>query len=104
MLRSPVGARLASAAAASFLIVGMFAIFYFLIIRPQKRKEKEQKERLNKLQKGDEVITHSGLYGRIAGITDDIVTLEVASQIKIRVTKSSVAGLAAQPMSMEKHS
>ncbi len=73
-------------------MIVIFGIMYFLIIRPQKRKEVSHRKFLEEMKKGDEVVTQSGVYGRIAGITDKVVTLEVADHVKIRVAKSSIAG------------
>lgn len=73
-------------------LIVIFMIFYFLIIRPQKRKEVSHKKFLNELKKGDEVMTQSGIFGRVAGIADDVVTLEIANQVKIKVAKQFVAG------------
>jgi preprotein translocase subunit YajC len=81
------------------MVVGVFAIFYFLIIRPQRKKEGEHRKFLNELQKGEEVITQSGIYGRVAGIADNVVTLEIANQIKIRVAKNMIAGKSTTPVS-----
>ncbi len=75
-----------------FMIVVVFAIFYFLIIRPQRKKDVEHKKFLSELKKGDEVLTQAGIYGRVAAIDDQIVTLEVANQVKIRVAKATIAG------------
>lgn len=76
-------------------VVVIFAIFYFLIIRPQKKKEAEHKEFLEKLKKGDEVLTQSGVYGRIASVNDGTINLEIAQNVKIKIAKSAVAGLTA---------
>lgn len=71
-------------------LVLLFVIFYFLLIRPQQKRAKQQRLFLDNLKKGDKVITSGGLYGTITGITDDTVTLEVAEKIRVRVTKGSV--------------
>ena len=75
-------------------VVVIFGIFYFLIIRPQKKRDHEHKTFLEGLKKGDEVYTQAGIYGRIAAIADAIVTLEIAPNVKVRVGKSSILGLA----------
>ncbi len=67
-------------------------IFYFLMIRPQKKKLEQETKFLNALKKGDEVYTRAGLIGTIYGLADKIVTLEVAEGIKLKVLKSQVAG------------
>ena len=68
----------------------MFAIFYFLLIRPQQKKMKEHQSMLHRLQRGDEVVTSGGIFGRITAITDDSVTLQVADNVKIKLQKSAV--------------
>ena len=71
-------------------LIIMFAIFYFLLIRPQQKRSKEHKALLGALKKGDEVVTSGGIYGRVAAISDDVVTLEVAPNIKIRIQRQSI--------------
>jgi preprotein translocase subunit YajC len=68
----------------------MFAVVYFLMIRPQQKKMKQQQEMLNALQHGDEVITTSGMLGKVTGITDRVVTLEVADGVRVKFLKSQV--------------
>lgn len=68
----------------------MFAVVYFLMIRPQQKRMKEQQAMLKELKNGDEVVTTSGILGSIAGITDKVITLQVADQVKIKVMKSQV--------------
>ncbi len=71
----------------------IFAIFYFLMIRPQQKQAKKVKEMLAALKKGDRVITRGGLMGTIYGIADGIVTLELAENIRIKVSREAIAGL-----------
>ncbi|WAM34059.1 preprotein translocase subunit YajC [Caldicellulosiruptor morganii] len=69
----------------------MFAIFYFLIILPQRRKEKQFRDMLNSLIVGDEVVTNGGIIGKIVNIKDDILTIEVgADRVKLKVYKWAV--------------
>ncbi len=68
----------------------LFVVFYFLLIRPQQKRQKQHKSFLEGLKKGDKVITSGGMYGTITGITDDSVTLEIAEKIRARVLKSSI--------------
>jgi preprotein translocase subunit YajC len=75
------------------LILVMFAIFYFMIIRPQSKQQKSHQDFLGKLQKGDEVVTTGGLLGKVAAINDDkVLTLEIANNVKVRVLKAQIAG------------
>ena len=75
-------------------LVLMFVIFYFLLIRPQQKKAKTHRELLSNLKRGDSVITSGGIYGRIAEINDNIIVLEVADKVRIKVARSFVSGLA----------
>ena len=71
----------------------MFVIFYFLLIRPQQKKTKEHRNMLGNLKKGDRIITNGGIYGEITGLTDTMVTVEIAPKIRIKVARSHVAGM-----------
>jgi preprotein translocase subunit YajC len=73
---------------------GLFAVFYFLIIRPQQQKQNDHTAMLANLKKNDEVVTSGGLYGRIQTISDDVVTLEIAPNVKVRVSRPQIASLA----------
>lgn len=74
-------------------LVFMFAIFYFLLIRPQQKKAKEHKALLAAMRKGDNVITASGVHGKVAAVEDEIVTLEIANNVNIKITKSYIAAI-----------
>ncbi|MDO8461544.1 MAG: preprotein translocase subunit YajC [Deltaproteobacteria bacterium] len=71
----------------------VFGIFYLLIIRPQAKQQKKHKALLSQIKKGDEVVTNSGIYGRVYGIADNIVTLEIAENIRVRIDKPQIARL-----------
>ncbi len=71
----------------------IFAVFYIFLIRPQQKKAREQQDMISNLKKGDGIITQGGIYGKIAAVTDDVLTVEVADKVRIRVAKSYVAGL-----------
>ncbi len=70
----------------------MFAIFYFLLIRPQQKKQKQRTSMLNALDKGDKVVTIGGLHGTIVDITDDIVILRVNDVTKLTFDRSAISG------------
>ena len=72
------------------MLAAIFAIFYFLLIRPQQKKTKEHQELLKSLKRGDDVITSGGIYGRIAEIEDNVVLLEVAEKVKIKVARDQI--------------
>ncbi len=76
---------------APFAII--FIIFYFLMIRPQKRKLEEEQAMLGKLAKGDEVYTKSGLLGTVVGMTEKVITLEVMEGIKLKVLRHQIGGM-----------
>ncbi len=69
------------------------AIFYFLLIRPQQKRAKEHQQVLGNLKRDDDVVTSGGIFGKITNLTDDVVTLEVAQNVRIKVQRSQVAGL-----------
>ena len=74
-------------------LILMFAIFYFLLIRPQQKKAKQHREMISAIKKGDRVVSSGGLHGVVTGITDDVVTMEVAPKVRVKVSRASVAGL-----------
>lgn len=74
-------------------LVFMFAIFYFLLIRPQQKKAKEHRTLLESLQKGDQVVTAGGLHGKVTALDDKVVTLEVAPGVNLRFNKGYIASL-----------
>ena len=69
----------------------IFVIFYFLIIRPQSKRQKETQKFISELKRGDEVVTSGGILGRIDGITDQFVTLEIADGVKVKMLRSQIA-------------
>lgn len=71
----------------------IFFVFYFLIIRPQGKKQKKQLDFLSQLKKGDKVITTGGVLGSIDGLSQGVVTLEVSSQAKIKILKAHIQSL-----------
>ncbi len=72
-------------------IILMFAVLYFLMIRPQMKKAKEHKALLESLAKGDEVVTQGGLAGRIAKVGDDFVTISIADNVDIQMQKAAIS-------------
>ncbi len=73
-------------------LILMFVIFYFMLIRPQQKKAKEHQNFLGGLKKGDQVVTRGGVVGRVTGVTDTMVTLEVQEKVRMRVLKSYIDG------------
>ena len=74
------------------LIVIFFAIFYFMIIRPQQKQQKDHKSWVDQLKKGDEVVTSGGIVGKITVVAGDVVTVEIANNVKVRVMKAQITG------------
>ena len=72
-------------------IILMFVIFYFLLIRPQQKKTKEHREMINRLKKGDRIITSGGLHGRITGVSDTTATVEIADKVRVKIARGNVA-------------
>ncbi len=72
-------------------IAVFFAIFYFLFIRPQQKKQKELRSLIDNLAKGDEVITSGGLMGKIKNITENFIELEISDGVAIKIQKNAIA-------------
>ena len=70
----------------------MLGIFYFLLIAPMRKRQKQQDQMIKDLKTGDPVLTVGGIYGTIVGIKDDRLTLRIADQVKVNVAKSSISG------------
>jgi preprotein translocase subunit YajC len=78
-------------------LILIMVIFYFLMILPAQRRQKKVTEMLKGLKTGDKIITNSGIYGTIVGMEDDSVQLRIAEQVKIKLARSAIAGLQAEP-------
>lgn len=90
----PAGQAGQAGGLAGFLpIIILFAIFYFLLIRPQQKKAKEHKEMIGNLKKGQRIVTSGGIYGTIASLDDTTIGLEIAEKIKIKISRGNVAAL-----------
>ncbi|MBF0284036.1 MAG: preprotein translocase subunit YajC [Magnetococcales bacterium] len=83
----------------------LFAIFYFLLIRPQQKQAKQHKEMVENLQRGDSVVTAGGLLGRVSRVEDDVVVLEVGEvdispkekrSVRVKVRRATVSGIVAK--------
>jgi preprotein translocase subunit YajC len=90
--QGPAGCAGAGGMQSIIFMVLMFAVFYFMLIRPQQKKAKEHQTFLSGLKKGDQVVTRGGVVGKVTGVTDTVVTLEVQEKVRIRVLKSYVDG------------
>ncbi len=78
-------------------LILIMVIFYFLMILPAQRRQKKVTEMLKALKTGDKVITSGGIYGTIVGLEEEAVQLRVAEQVKMKVARSAIAGLQAEP-------
>jgi preprotein translocase subunit YajC len=77
-------------------IILIFVIFYFLLIRPQQKRQKEHRALLESLKVGDNVLTSGGIYGRVTGLRDNIVTIEISDKVRVKVSRGHVAGVEKQ--------
>jgi len=75
------------------MFAAIFAIFYFMIIRPQQKRQKEREKMLNALKKGDKIMTSGGMYGVVAGIDEKTVLVEVAKDVKIKFDRSAISSV-----------
>jgi len=75
------------------MMVAFVAIFYFLMIRPQQKKQKEHQAMLSKIAAGDEVVTSGGILGRVIEVGDNFITLEIADNVRIKVQRFQVTSL-----------
>jgi preprotein translocase subunit YajC len=79
---------------ASFIpLILMFVIFYFLLIRPQQKKTKEHRQMIDNLKTGDRIITSGGLHGRVTGVSETTLTVEIAEKVRVKVNRASVSGV-----------
>lgn len=69
----------------------MFAVMYFLILRPQQKKMKDQQSMISSLKQGDKIVTNSGIFGKITDIQDKVVTVEIAERVRVEMLKSQVS-------------
>ncbi len=74
-------------------LILMFVVFYFLLIRPQQKKAKEHREMIQNLKKGDRIVTSGGIHGRITGMDDATLTVEIADKVRVKVNRGNVGTL-----------
>ena len=92
----------------SFLpLILMFVIFYFILIRPQQKKQKDHRLMVSNLKNGDRIVTTGGIHGRIISASDNTLTIEVAHQVRVKLNRDNVGVLLqssseAQPAKIEK--
>jgi preprotein translocase subunit YajC len=79
---------------ASFIpLVLMFAIFYFLLIRPQQKRNKDHRSMLANLKKDDRIVTSGGLHGRVTGLDETTLTVEIADKVRVKISRGNVAAI-----------
>ncbi len=78
-------------------LIAMFAVFYFLLIAPARKKQKGQQEMRSNLKAGDKVITNGGIHGTVVGVSDGVIHLRIADQFKIDISKFAIEALQSPP-------
>lgn len=104
---APAGPGGVSPALSQLVLMGsIFAIFYFLLIMPMRKKQKKTQEMLSKLKKGDEVIASGGIFGRVTAMDEErgFVILQISDNTKIKVLRSAIAALASEPEAVKPES
>src|SRR4029434_9211165 len=86
-----------------FPLVLVFLIFYFLLIRPQQKQQKERMKMVSEIKKGDSIVTNSGIYGKVTGVTDKILTVDIADNVKIKLDRDAVARVNPPELSASYH-
>ena len=71
----------------------IFAIFYFMIIRPQQKRAKEREKLLSNIEKGDKIVTSGGVHGTIVGLEDKTALIEIATNVKIKIERSAIGSV-----------
>lgn len=80
----------------------IFVVFYFLMIRPQQKQARERQAMVEALKKGDSVILTSGIYGKIVGVADQVLTIEIADNVRVKALRSAVQGPAVESVEGKK--
>ena len=79
-----------------FMLLIMFAIFYFLLIRPQQKRAKQHKALIEALKPGDQVVTAGGIHGKVVSVQESVVTIEISAGVRIKVNRPSIASSKAE--------
>lgn len=97
------GAGGGAPALVSFLpLILVFGVFYFLLIRPQQQKAKEHEAVLEALKRNDEVVTGGGLFGKVVAINENVVTVELAPKVQVRVSRPTISHVVTQDRDKDK--
>ena len=78
-------------------LILMFVIFYFLLIRPQQKKQKQHQEMITNLKKGDRILTGGSIYGRITSVDENSITVEITNNVRVKVARGSITALVSPP-------
>ena len=78
-------------------LILMFAVFYFLLIHPQRKKQKQHQKMLSELKRGDQIVTAGGIYGTVEGLTDTVVKLKIAEGVLIDLSRSAIGAKIGAP-------
>jgi len=92
-LMGPTPGSEGSALTPFIFMAAIFAVFYFLLIRPQKKKEQERKKMIEELKKGDNIVTVGGLYGKVVQVDETSVLAQVDEGTKVRIDKNAISSL-----------
>lgn len=84
-----------------FMMVIMFGIIYFMVLRPMSKQEKDRKARVEGLKKGDEIVLNGGILGRISSVDDEIAMVEIADRVKVRVLRKDISDTRAAAMAKD---
>ena len=74
-------------------LILMFVIFYFLLIRPQQKKQKLHREMISNVKKGDRIVTGGGIHGRVTGVSDTTLTVEIAEKVRVKLNRGNVSSV-----------
>jgi preprotein translocase subunit YajC len=88
-----VGGSAAGGFASFIPLILMFVIFYFLLIRPQQKKNKEHRDMINNLKRGDRIITSGGIHGTVTAVSDTALTVEISDKVRVKLSRNSVSGV-----------
>lgn len=80
-----------------FPLLIIFALFYFILIAPMRKKQKTLQRMIGELKNGDKIITNGGIHGTVVGVSERVIQLRVADQVKIEISKSAVSGMQTEP-------
>jgi len=72
-------------------LIALFLLMYAIIIRPQQRQQKEHQKMVAAVQRGDSVVTNGGIHGKVTGVADDVLTVEIAERVRVKLNRSAVA-------------